>query len=614
MRLGQQPLELVGGPAFFSAAICIPTRDGPLNWAWALDGTDSKAEDAIAEFPRYKHLRDLVGAYRGGDYELRDLDKLTDAEPIRVRDNEVFSGAPIDLDLTWKRSSYFFEAPARAVSRATAISTDAPSKSRWREFAIVPKNSRDKNEDADAAVYDILSLFAVRRSWLMSLNAQRRAYRITLPWGIVCIGGIDHLLVPLVTLISKKRTLGFRRTFVVSMLLVPSHGSQLDFTAFRTLRKGFGTLAIDDLSASDPRIESLTGPLAGFLGLNDPNSGPLEPGLDDLFDLTARRMLTLFKTVPAPPRSEAEKEVSLGTLVSIARTQSAMSGVVAKLNGRNSSNVHDALKNPDNGVRRKIETALSCDVWTHGELADLEFDQHRLSNPWQDSQDGVTLYNPLSRTFVHTVDGTNEKFPGTLGWWMIPWLCLLAENACSASEMIRTYRNEVETLDRIEHLPEAHGIIRQMVESMDFVYSIECSPVFKAMQDIVMEKSGLRQDHSDLLRELEVSSQVLRSETAQDQATRLTEFEERVYGSTKLVSTLTVRIERLTIVSIIIAIASTLIALCLLYITYGDIVDRRSKGSGSASQPSAQPAVHSVVRPSIGSQPKRRPAPTLNRP
>lgn len=582
-------VRVCGGPAFFSVAVCIPQGGGRLDWSWALEDDGAKASgdryqdvsaeylDEIAEQARYKKLRSLVEPDSDSPYALLDLAGLAPhEEPKLVRKNTESPGAPIDLDLRWAKSIYSFDAPDDPV-RATGIGALSEDESLWREFGIVPRVAYSPpNNDASVAVYSTLAAFAIRRSWLMSFNAQRRCYRIAMPWAVADIDGANLLLVPIITLIAKKRSTGFRRTLVVTVLLVPPAKGGIDLRVFHGLRKGFETLTIDDNVKTVKQIEGLAGPLATFLEPTRPL--PESIGLDELFDLVAKRALKLFKTVPVPKRSASQEEASLGTLVSIARTRSAIAGIILNVSVAEGHDVYDALTRADSEnstTREALAASLSSDTWTHGPLENLHFDAMRLGDSLQSSSNGATLFNPLSRTFVHAVRA-NEDYLKHLGWWMVPWFCLLAESVCSASEMIRTYRNAIEPLSRLEHLPECDAIMRQMVESMDYIYSIECSPLFKAMQDEVMRKSGLRRDHGDLLREIEVNSEMLRAE-------KVRTLETAIVNTSVAVRNLTGWIVALTILSVV----SSILLLFITILTRQESINLQSELKSQRSQTSA---------------------------
>jgi hypothetical protein len=133
----------------------------------------------------------------------------------------------------------------------------------------------------------------------------------------------------------------------------------------------------------------------------------------------------------------------------------------------------------------------------------------RVCDDLQQSLDGLTMYNPASRTLVHVV--SKEEWPTCWGCWMIPWITFLLVDLSSASEMLRYHRHEAESFNNVEQFQRYFSTTKQIIEDMDYLFSIECSPLFKSMQTKVLAMSGLMRDRADVLESINKSEDLVKT-------------------------------------------------------------------------------------------------------
>jgi hypothetical protein len=359
--------SLLVGPSIFSAAIRIP-----FTWTSRFDAVQSlpeKLADERAEERLHLLICDKSNSpFAPEGFAAEDLTAVAHRvgvpAPQRAKNDIQPAGTPIDFDICWGKSSYFQSIPDKvtvgqpSATRATGIQPETVAGSPWREYAIVEQRDQleQKANDALTATYNTLVLFAIRRSWLHSFNAQRRFYRIALPWAVITLSNnsTPFLLVPILTFMSKRRVAGFRRTFVITLLIFPLCAAEKESWSnamtVNALRDGFETLTIGSFNGTDlkPRITNLEGPLITLLNSPDTLARP-RIGLDEFFDEIAA--FVLGRVVDDDDKKSQHKKLS-----SIARSRSSAVGVVAR-SSENLDRSCEALLD-EKESRRELEVML----------------------------------------------------------------------------------------------------------------------------------------------------------------------------------------------------------------------------------------------------------------
>jgi hypothetical protein len=133
--------------------------------------------------------------------------------------------------LQWLDSAFFRvpDNPASKTSTVIAFQQSGLNKCPpWREYAFLSGSPEPEVRFDDlSAAYDLLGLLAQRRS-LVSVTAQRLLCKIVLPWGRCRFSGTDgktskeYLLLPVLTMISRRMSSEYRRTITLTAFLLPS--------------------------------------------------------------------------------------------------------------------------------------------------------------------------------------------------------------------------------------------------------------------------------------------------------------------------------------------------------------------------------------------------------
>jgi hypothetical protein len=480
--------------------------------------------------------------------------------------------------LYWLDSAYF-SVSGRHDPTANVLAfrpRDLEHSEPWREFLLATPDTDAAPYDEVAAVYNVLGMLAQRRTSLLAVSAQRRLCKIALPWARCRFIRHDgkrtreYLLVPVLTLFSRRVTTQFRRTVTLTLFLLPNErdtGLPLDATDLAALCHqsvwANQRPPLPMLDGSDGLGgRSLAGPLHRFI---EPFLTAHERHLPGVFDVILRSAIRALGVAPAV-RNQAQ---SVRMLVAISRARSAVFGSALHVEGSHSPSVWERLTQMSQGdVAENFGKLLSFNAAREGRewLVSGEgfgLAKMRVTNPYEEDTNAIAFYNPMSRYLANVMPQHREGYPTSLKMG-VAWLNLLAGAISLIKEIMRSYRYEVEQhRNRIEalrssessdgrakaaaELKEVHKTTLEILEELDVVYSFELvGQSYKAAHACVLEMEGVTQEREYLLKELEITTSLLRSEES-DQLTqdiasstsRTEELSKQIAESTKSTDDLT---------------------------------------------------------------------------
>jgi hypothetical protein len=557
-------LETHSAISFVTAAIRIPTEwESPLLASDDLDlprklGKKGEAlpqrragTDQDWEIQTYANLVDHFSkSVRGKLFSLGELAKqmqasfgpqLAEAAPAGLLEVRQQSGMLESYKLSWLNSPYF-SLPDPPVDDSTVVSFVSPEGSNpppWREYLFVTDEmSKSLTSETTteayheyAAIYDVLGLVAQRRS-LISTMAQRRMCKIVLPWARchfrLTNGTISrpYLIVPVITLLGRRATSQFRRTFTLTMFLLPNCTSDEP------------PLDLVDLAAiCQQAVWSETSPpnpvLFGPAGLVGPAfEGPLRTlivganhHLLEVFDAVLAKVIAMLGVVP-----KAGSSNSIQTLIAISRKHSVIFGSGLHVAGEHSSEIWSELTKRENrelaeqlGRLLSVNAARQGREWLVGGDG-FRLPRMRVTNPYEEDVSTIVLYNPMSRFMVNILPKSHDRFPTASVTLGVSWLNLLAAMLSSIKEILRSYRYEIEQYrNRIELLgtgddpgtllKAVHKSTLTILEEIDVVYSFDLvTPTYRAAHTRILDMEGIGEERTNLMRELEIMTALLRSE------------------------------------------------------------------------------------------------------
>jgi hypothetical protein len=553
-------LETKCAIAFITSAVRVPPEwDSPL---LASDELDPPRDTKKTRAPRpsaasahdweirtYTNLAEHFGASLPGQLVSlgdfaggmeKSFAKVRDAAPHGLLEKREPSGMLGPCSLQWLDSPYF-PLPQPPVEPSTVVSFLAPGgpdMPPWREYVFMTDGMAGSTAseyasmayDEQAAIYDILGLLAQRRS-LISATAQRRLCKIVLPWGRCRFVLTDeatsrpYLIVPVITLLGRRATTLFRRTFTLSLFLVPDTSSSAP------------PLESVDLAAICQQAAwSATSPRRPMLfdqnGTAPPFEGPLEElvprghlHIIELFDAILAQMVQLLGV-----ELTAERTNSIRTLIAISRKHSVIFGSGLHVDGEHSSEIWNELTKRENrGLAEQLGKLLSVNAarrgreWLVGSDG-LRLEKMRVTNPYEEDVSTIVLYNPMSRFMVNIMPKSHDLFPTASVMLGVSWLNLLAGTLSSIKEILRSYsyeideyRNRIERLGAAEDpgslLKEIHKGTLTILEEIDVVYSFDLvTPTYRAAHARILDMEGVSEERTNLMRELEIMTTLLRSE------------------------------------------------------------------------------------------------------
>lgn len=531
----------------------------------ATDGTSS-VTDPATEQHEFQELWEvqldekLVAHFerRGSGFRLLSLGELAGELQLHFRRHLDAAGISGDLiapapdrrrgileygRLRWLNSN-FFRVPQEAAVTSSVIAfkqSGLPKCPPWREYVFQAGASTSEfHYDELAAVYDLLGLLAQRRS-LVSVTAQRILRKIVLPWGrcrLHLSEGVpskEYLLVPVLTMISRRMSSEFRRTITLTTFLLPNDADARpalgtkDLAALCQQAVWHDTgPALPVLARSSDAAELFAGPLAAYLRQEMDQS----TRLPDIFDAIFRQAL---HTLGIRPTTHYPSE-SVRSLIAISRARSVVFGsVMHTVNEDHKAplDIFKAKRNRDRDLASELEKLLSVNAGREGREPLLggrgfRVEQMRVTNPYEEDTRTSVLYNPMSRFIVQLIPRSIERFPTISLKFGVVWLNLLASTVSNVKEMLRSYRYEIERYrnrldpktpeDSQRLLKDIHNTTRRILEEVDVVSSFDLvTPTYKAAHAQILEMEGVFQEREYLMREIEVTTGLLRSEEANNQ-------------------------------------------------------------------------------------------------
>lgn len=442
--------------------------------------------------------------------------------------------------LRWLDSPYFPLPTSRSAEEtSTVVSFVAPGRSDtppWREYLLETNEMQDAASAGDrvvsydeyATIFDVLGLLAQRRS-LISPTAQRRLCKIVLPWGRCRFSltngetSRSYLLVPVVTLLGRRATSQFRRTFTLTLFLMPDTSSIDPPLALVDLAAICQQAVWSQTSPPLPRLcvsEGLTlgGPLQSLI--------PSEGGhLLNIFDAVLAKVIELLGV-----ETTVGSVNSVQTLIAVSRKHSVIVGSGLHVAGEHSSEIWSELTRRENrelaeqlGRLLSVNAARQGREWLVGGDG-FRLEKMRVTNPYEEDVSTIVLYNPMSRFMVNIMPKSHDWFPIASVKFGVSWLNLLAGTLGSIKEIFRSYRYEIEDFrNRIEQLgnDEDPGTLLKLVhkstltilEEIDVVYSFDLvTPTYRAAHTRILEMENIADERANLMRELEIMTALLRSE------------------------------------------------------------------------------------------------------
>jgi len=483
--------------------------------------------------------------------------------------------------LHWLSSQYLkWSRPLTRDATSTVLSfrpTDNadPSKpSQWREYLLLKKAAMDDATfDELATVFDVLALHAQRRM-LLSVSAQRRLYKIALPWGHVRFkcrsesASREYMLLPILTLLSAGRTTQYRRTVSLTLFLLPNSADP------RPSLTTFDLARLCQQSVWLPRRQDLP-VLIGSDGRECrlPIKGPLASFIDDLlveencylpaiFDAVMRKSLD-YIGVDSSDEEVDEKgtEERVRARIAVSRMRSAIFGTSLHFDcGRQSSVWNHLMKATAERRADVVGSALSVNAGRDGKewLIDgdaLQFERMRVTNAFEEDTNALALYNPMSRFMLNIMPKDSDQFTSVSLAFGVAWLNLLAVTVCTVKEILRSYRHEIEVhrtdvmvrlraanirrkgqggkpedppvspagfertssdeAELEEYLRDLHLKMLAIREEVDVVYGLELvGQAYKAAYMRMLEMESIPLERDRLLRELDMTAELLRAEQA----------------------------------------------------------------------------------------------------
>jgi hypothetical protein len=572
----QSRLDAESAISFITASVRIPTDwRSPLLVSEKLDGPRANPGDAadegalshdelllrrdeqeLWEIKAYQKLCAHLGGTGSQDTCLLSLEQVADRLKARFPRELKKARAPAPLvtaddtrrrgildyhELYWLDSPYFPTSDGDSRKPTSTIVAfrppGLPEAPPWREYLFV----NDQPHAAErypqlAAVYNVLGLLAQRRS-LISVTAQRRLCKIVLPWGRCRFERKDgpskeYLLVPVVTLLNRGGTAEFRRTITLTVFLLPDSKDPAPALDAPDLAALCQQAVWSDQSPVLPKLVApgasdgplFEGPLDSFVR---PFLTEHDRHLPVVFDAILRRVIDVMGVSPTP-RYAPE---SIRALVAISRARSVVFGSTLHVDADETPELwHQLTARQPGDLARHVGRLLSVNAARLGRErlvggAGFRLKRMRVTNPYEEDTNTIILYNPMSRFMVNIMPRSLDQFPTVSLKLGVAWLNLLAATISSIKEIFRSYRYEIEQYrNRIENLgagdpskllKDVHKLTLAMMTEIDVVYSFDIvTPTYKAAHIRILEMEGIAQERRSLMRELEMTTALLRSEEA----------------------------------------------------------------------------------------------------
>ena len=422
-----------------------------------------------------------------------------------------------------------------------------------------------------------MGLLAQRRS-LISITAQRRLCKIALPSGrfhfLKADGQVsrEYLLVPVISLLSRRGTAQFRRTITLTVFLLPRNGDQAPSTDAADLAALCQQAVWNAESPRFPRIVGrnrlndrpgligrlFTGPITQFVPeFNNASDRYLPRIFDEL-------MRTVFRTLEIEPRT-VDRARSVQTLIAISRARSMVFGSVLQVDAYSYPTLWSQItKSPPNDLTQDIGSLLSVNAarpgreWLIGGEG-FRLERMRVTNEYEQDTDAVVLYNPMSHFMIHVMPKARDEFPVSSLKFGLAWLNFLAGTISGSKEILRAYRYRIEDYrNRVERVSttedpgrlqqEIHQTTLGILEELDVVSSFELvTPSYKAAHGRMVEMEGIAEERDALVRELEMMTALIRAE----EADRLAKDIARSTGSTDNLTFFVVAFSVLSLIGVV---------------------------------------------------------------
>jgi hypothetical protein len=271
-------VEMDTDPPRTSRASLVPTEFGIWQYTAALHmPTAMQALFCSSDLPRSKQLKlaDHVQRVRiSGEHNVT-FDRLAEAEG-RLRAtfsseglNELIpiysdpnSTAQISPTLRRQSVKLFVEAPFDWLSpqaRASFTFRDVGGTQFFNDFFVrsVQQIQDEHQEVLDAALFNIASILADRRSYMLAQGLAERTYNIFLPPAIMHDASFSarrYIVIPALSCIRLSNTSYFRRTFTLSLMVVPvskygNNPRSLDPDESLALQSGWTLIPEPDVSS-----------------------------------------------------------------------------------------------------------------------------------------------------------------------------------------------------------------------------------------------------------------------------------------------------------------------------------------------------------------------------
>jgi hypothetical protein len=425
----------------------------------------------------------------------------------------------------------------------------------FNEWAIV-SNDENRYMDDWRVAYDLLLLLGRRRSRVFANQLALRIFNICLPVGRLRPRAakdsetknriayqnevFDFVAIPVLTLDAKPQSTFFRNTISLSLVLVPVNEK------YNRSRK----VSAHEMChvKDDTEFDIVDSPLKEFLA-------KIDPGFDGGPSLTARQLSVLLcrtiHDVASKPceTKETEKSWERAYHQLLMSTHFTQSILASDLDNRTIERFYQ------NSISSSFRNELRCVVTPASVLNDrkrfefpetADFERMLVTDRSKIESDSLVFFNKQYSTIIDLIPSEQERFSETSVRWRFAWHLYMSINMSVMDAMIYSFHDE---LLSERHQVEALGIAEsEFVKDIDEFYELDIlNSIYKERYEKIRAIDGLDKDFKMLKAKLAA----IKTNLVLDEQRRFNKEQNKINKNT----------ERLTIVSVGIAVAAIIIAI-----------------------------------------------------